>query len=123
MKLCAGVDITEISRIKKSLENPRFLTRFFSVEEQALYALRRSDAAFAAGCFSAKEAFSKALGTGVRGFALWEVSVPRDKLGKPRLVLTGAARTLAEERGLSFDVSITHTKDHAVAFVVGYTEK
>lgn len=123
MRIYTGVDMLEIARISKSLENPRFLARCFSGEEQAEYLRRGSPASFLAGCFCVKEAFSKALATGVRGFALWEVSVPRDKLGKPRLVLTGAARTLAEERGLSFDVSITHTKDHAVAFVVGYTEK
>jgi len=122
MKLCAGVDITEISRIKKSLENPRFLTRFFSAEEQALYALRRSDAAFAAGCFSAKEAFSKALGTGVRGFALREVAVLRDELGKPYFSFSGQALHTVLQSGLQFEVSLSHTKELVTAFVIGYKD-
>lgn len=122
MRICTGVDMLEIARMARSLGNPRFLERVFSAAEREEYLRRGSPASYLAGSFSAKEAFSKALGTGVRGFSLSEITVERDKLGKPRLVLSGAAERLAREQGLCFDLSITHTKDHVVAFVVGYSE-
>lgn len=75
-----------------------------------------------AASFAAKEAFSKALGTGIRGFALAEVSVLRDSLGAPYFALSGRAARLAEERGLRFSVSLSHTEDLAAAFVVAWRE-
>jgi len=122
MRLFTGVDLLEIARMQKSLQNPRFLDRFFSDEEQRQFVLRGRHPSFLAGCFCVKEAFAKALGTGVRGFSLREVSVLRDTLGKPYLQLTGRALEIAEGRGLVFDVSISNTKDLAMAFVVGYED-
>ncbi len=72
--------------------------------------------------FAAKEAFAKALGTGVRGFSLGEVSVLRDRLGAPYFLLSGRAKQLAEERGLAFSVSLTHTDALAAAFVVAWAK-
>ena len=72
----------------------------------------------AAADWAAKEAFSKALGTGVRGFELNEVSCLRDELGAPYLVLTGKAKQAAE--GLAFSVSLTHTAELASAIVIAY---
>ena len=120
MELYTGVDILEIDRIKRSLENPRFLTRFFSCAEQEQYHLRRDNPSYIAGCFSAKEAFSKVLGTGIRGFSLHEISVLREESGKPCLAFDGQARNIVLESGLQFDVSISHTKELVTAFVVGY---
>lgn len=123
MTLSTGVDIVEIARIQKSLSNPRFLTRLFGVSEQAQYLERGARASFAAGNFCAKEAFSKALGTGIRSFALAEVEVLRDGLGKPYFVFSGKAEQLVRSCGKCFEVSISHTKDYAVAFVVAYEKE
>ena len=98
-----GIDLVDISRMQKCLENPRFLTRVFSVGEQAhICPNGRPNAQSAAANFAAKEAFSKALGTGVRGFFLNEVSVLRHENGEPYLSLTGRAKAIADERSLSF---------------------
>ena len=128
-----GIDLVEISRIAKSIENPRFLERVYSPEELELLRSRAKDGIAlhlspsavntAAANFCAKEAFSKALGTGVRGFALCEVSVLRDELGRPYFSLTGNAKKLVEEMGLTLSVSLSHAKDYATAVVMGISEK
>lgn len=116
-----GLDMVEIARIQRSMASPRFMERVFSPAERALFASRSFSPQTAAANFCAKEAFSKVLGTGVRGFSLAEVSLLRDELGKPYLVLEGRARELAEERRLSFSVSVTHTKGYASAVVIGWS--
>ena len=121
MKITVGTDIVEIERIKKILAEKPFLARYFSEDEQAEYYQRGEKTEYIAGSFCAKESFSKAVGTGVRGFELREVQVLRDDLGKPHLTLTGNAKTLAEAQGLAFDVSISHTKEYATAVVIAYT--
>ena len=63
---------------------------------------------------------AKALGTGVEGFALNEVSCLRDELGCPYLELTGNALLATENRGLTFAVSLSHIKDIASAVVIAY---
>lgn len=70
--------------------------------------------------FAAKEAFSKALGTGVRGFSLNEVSVLRDESGAPFFAFSGNAERIVKERKLGFSVSLSHTKNMACAMVVAY---
>lgn len=117
--MTVGIDLVKISRMEKSLQNPRFRTRVFGLSEQKLFECPRG-AERAAANFAAKEAFSKALGTGIRGFVLSEVEVLRNELGAPYLVLSGRAKQLAEESGLSFSVSLTHTGEYAEAIVIGY---
>ena len=114
------MDLLEVRRMKKSLSNPRFIRRVFSKQEQELFSLRGMNAQTAAANFCAKEAFSKALGTGIKGFALTEVSLLRNRLGKPYFVFSGAALRLVEEKRLCFSVSVTHTREYAAAFVVCY---
>lgn len=120
--LRCGVDLIEIARIRRSLERPRFLLRFFGEQERALLEVRGNPPQSVAANFCAKEAFAKALGTGFRGFALSEVELLRDKLGAPYLLLSGGAQRQAEELGLSFSVSVSHTKEYAVAQVVAWAE-
>lgn len=120
MKLSVGIDTIEISRVAKNIENPRFIARVFSAGEQRHFNTMTNPAQTAAAHFAAKEAFSKAIGTGVRGFDLTEVAVAYDGLGKPYLLLTGRAAKLAGKR--SFDVSITHTRELATAVVIAYSE-
>ena len=110
-----GIDLEEVGRIRRSLENPRFCARVFGAEEAAQLAGRGFPAQSAAACFCAKEAFGKALGTGVRGFSLREVQLLRRPSGQP--YLRGRALELARERGLSFSVSVTHTREYAAVVV------
>lgn len=117
-----GTDIEEIGRIKRLMQKPRFLTRFFSAKEIALFESRKLSAATVAGNFCAKEAFSKALGTGIRGFALSEVSVLRNSLGAPVLELSGRALAISKQMGLCFSVSISHCPLYATAVVIAYPE-
>ena len=116
--LYTGIDLTEIERIKKSTENPRFTARVFSAKEQEYFASKRNPYASMAAAFAAKEAFSKALGTGIRGFALNEVSVEHDPLGAPFFTFTGSAAEIVRRRKLTFSLSLTHTDTVAAAFVI-----
>lgn len=104
------------------MKNPRFAARVFSASERELFAQKKDPIPSFAANFAAKEAFSKALGTGVRDFSLHEVSVLRDELGAPYFVLSGNAARIVEERGLAFSVSLTHTEDLAGAFVIAWTQ-
>jgi holo-[acyl-carrier protein] synthase len=115
--------MTELRRIRKILRNPRFLERFFGEQEQEQYRERGMSANFIAGNFCAKEAFTKALGTGMRGhgLALRDIQILRDKLGAPSFYLTGAVS--AQAQGLRFSLSITHTREYAVAFVVAWGQE
>ena len=120
--LTTGIDLISINRIEKSLANPRFLTRVFSVAEIDMFRQREYPIQTIAANFAAKEAFSKALGTGIRGFRWNEISVLRDSLGKPYFLLEGRAKYLAEQAGLRFSLSLSHTDDTAAAFVIGYSD-
>ena len=110
-----GNDIIEIARLKKSLESERFYTFTFSEAERAAFGKNESKLA---GCWAVKESFGKALGTGVRGFALDEVSVLRDELGKPYVKLSGAAEAIVKEKKLRVLCALTNTKELAFANVV-----
>lgn len=118
-----GIDIVEIERIKKSSQKGRFMERVFSQKEVALFSTKKLPCESMAGNWAAKEAFSKALKTGVRDFSLNEISVLRDDLGAPFLELTGNAKELADSLNLDFDVSISHTKEYATAVVIAFDRK
>ena len=118
--IAVGIDSVEIHRIQKSVGNPRFCRRVFGNSEYSQLALRGFSPSSAAASFSAKEAFAKVLGTGVRGFSLSEVELLRDEWGAPYLKLSGAAAQMAEEKGfMRFSVSVTHTKQTATVIVIG----
>ena len=113
-----GVDIVSVDRIAKSLEKEGFLRKVYGEREIALFASEnRIKTNSLAANFAAKEAFSKALGTGVRGFELAEVEILRDDMGKPYFYLSGRAKQIAEDKNLSFQISLSHEKDKAIAFV------
>ncbi len=116
MKILTGIDIVKIERIKKSMENPRFLERVFHKAELALFEQKKFAPQTVAGNFAVKEAFSKALGSGISGFELNEVCTLRDNKGKPCLVLYGKAKESLGEIE-SIDVSISHTDTDAIAVV------
>ena len=115
-----GTDIVEISRIEKSMKSQRFINKVFSEKEIELLKKCNFSSETAAANFCAKEAFSKALGTGIRGFALNEVSVLRDEFDKPYIELSGNALKIG--KNLNFYVSLSHTKEYATAFAVAEKE-
>ncbi|MDY7079386.1 MAG: holo-ACP synthase [Chloroflexota bacterium] len=121
--LTTGVDLTEIPRIERVLKRygNRFLERVFTPAE-ILYCRGRLPEL--AARFAAKEAVSKALGVGMRmmardGIKWRDVEVVGDVRGKPLVRLHGRAAERAEELGLTeWAVSLSHTQEHAIAFVV-----
>ena len=111
-----GLDLCEIARMEKLLEDDRFLNRFFTEEEIGYIRSRgRGAAQTMAGIYAAKEAFSKALGTGI-AFELKEVSVTHDKAGMPEYCLSGKAEELGG--GDRFLLSITHDGGTAAAVCI-----
>ncbi len=96
------------------------MARVFSREEISLFESRGMNPQTVAANWAAKEAFSKAMGTGIRGFALCEIAVLRDSLGAPYFKLSGRAFAAAEQRNLLFSVSLSHTDELALAFVVAF---
>lgn len=111
-----GCDIIEIERIAKA--DSRFLEKHFTKCEQELFEKKKHPQTIAAN-FAAKEAFSKALGTGVKGFSLVDVEVLRDELGKPYINLYGDAKELCKTAGIGeIFVTLSHSKELAVAYVV-----
>lgn len=121
MILANGVDAVEIARIAKAIQRPGFVERFFSPEEGEYFRSRKMAPQTVAGHFAAKEAFSKAMGTGLSGFDLREAAVVHDQLGRPEYRLSGRAAKLAE--GWRLSLSITHTADTAIAFAVAWKEE
>ena len=116
--LSTGVDIIEIDRIARTLERygDRFLHRIYTPGELE-YCRRRPSKL--ASRFAAKEATMKALGTGVRGVGWKDIEVVRAPSGAPSIALYGRARSRAERLGiLEISISMSDSRDHAVAFVV-----
>lgn len=116
--LATGVDIVEIPRIAAAQGRwgDRFLNRVYTQGEQAY---SRGRPAQLAGRFAAKEATMKALGTGIRGVGWREVEVVRERGRAPSLRLHGRAAERARRLGLQhFALSISHSRDYAVAMVV-----
>lgn len=120
MIIGVGVDIVEIRRIKEAMErNDNFIDKLFSKEELEYFQSRNMRPEYVAGRFAAKEAVSKALGTGFRGFNIKDIVIDRTALGKPIVVLKGKAKLLAQKYGAySFHLSISHGEDSAIAYAV-----
>lgn len=116
-----GLDLVEIGRVRQAMRRDRFCREILGGEEYRQLESRGFPPQSVAASFSAKEAFSKAIGTGVRGFALADVELLRQKDGKPYLVLQQRAKIAAEKAGFTaFSVSVTHTKEYAAVVVLAY---
>ena len=115
-----GTDITEVKRFENWVNNPAMLERFFNEKECGFSGSLASQCQHYAARFAAKEAFSKALGTGINGFNLKEVYITNDNEGKPCLNIEGAALELMQKRfgQCKAFVSLSHEKEYAVAFVI-----
>ena len=111
-----GLDLCEIARMKKLIEDDRFLHRFFNEGEIGYIRSRgKNSAQTFAGIFAAKEALCKALGTGL-SFELKDISIIHDEAGMPGYSLSGKAEELGA--GDSFLLSITHDGGIAAAVCV-----
>lgn len=115
-----GIDIIEISRIKKAIESSSFVGRVFTEAEQ-LYCNARGNqrAASYAARFAAKEAFVKALGTGFIGGTWHDIEIVVNEQGRPDVKLTGFFAAEAQKRGIArIMVSLSHSREYAVAQVL-----
>lgn len=116
--ISTGIDMIEISRIKKSIKKPRFLKFIFSKEEIDFLKKIKFNVQSISAAFCAKEAFAKAMGSGFRGFSFRDINIFHDDLGKPYISLSGNAEKLFSSNILEISLSLTHTKNYACAVVV-----
>jgi holo-[acyl-carrier protein] synthase len=125
MIVSVGVDLIEIERIQKALEDPQIGTRLRNrvfTEKEIQYCEKKQRGRYEsyAGRFAAKEAVMKALGRGWGSQVKWiEIEVARAQSGKPDIVLHGKTALFAERLGIRrWALSITHTRGHGLAYVV-----
>lgn len=115
-----GVDIIHVPRMERWHSRPGLFERYFHPEElsAALAHGGGADLSLAAR-FAAKEAFGKALGTGLEGIVLKDIMVSNCHNGRPEIQVFGTARAALERNGANrVHVSLTHERDNAVAMVV-----
>ena len=116
-----GTDIIEISRIRDAINRTSSFKKKVYTEKEIEYIEKKKEPyASYAGRFAAKEAVSKALGTGVRGFSLSDVEILNDELGKPNVILYN--ELLNQAKNLKIQISISHSKEYAVSTVIIYKE-
>ena len=117
-----GTDLVEIVRVERALERhgDRFARRILVAQEYERFAAHRKPAAYLAKRFAAKEAFSKAMGTGIRAPVNWQnLGVANHSSGRPYFELSEALAELVRQRGIrSVHVSLTDERGMAAAFVV-----
>ena len=116
-----GTDIMEIARIRDSIGRwgDRFLNRVYTAPEREMYDRRAHSLA---ACFAGKEAVMKTLGTGTKGVSWKEIEILADPMGKPLVNLYGKAQLRAKSLGLnSIAISLSHSREYAVAIVTGET--
>jgi holo-[acyl-carrier protein] synthase len=121
-----GTDLCDIRRIARTLERrgERFAQKVLGPQEIEVFRVRHAavparGVRYLATRFSAKEAFSKAIGLGMRMPMTWRAcEVVNARSGKPQIALHGPLRIWFEQQGLRAHVSLTDEADHAAAFVV-----
>jgi len=115
-----GLDVINVSRIRRWQKDPHLLERFFHPKELRLCQARGSQAPLhLAARFAAKEALGKALGTGLKGFRLRQLYVMNDENGKPYFCFEPEAEAEFNRRGGGkIFLSLTHEHDYAMAMVV-----
>ena len=122
MIVSIGIDITEVYRMRETIaRTPRFAERVFTEAEREYCESKGVAAAQSyAARFAAKEAFLKALKTGWRGKITWQdMEVVRDDEGVPSMQVSGEARRILEKMGgPRIHLSLSHTTEHAIAYVI-----
>ena len=120
-----GIDIIEINRIKRAVErHPNFLHKHFTEVEKLYFISKKNNPQSIAGYFAAKEAVSKALGTGFRFFRFTDIEIEKDSLNKPSVNLYGNAKKNAQEKNIiNILLSISHCKEYAIANAIVIIER
>ncbi|MDU5493151.1 MAG: holo-ACP synthase [Clostridium perfringens] len=119
-----GVDIIEIERVRQAIQNNKnFLSKLFTEREVDYFISRKMNSEVIAGNFAAKEAISKALGTGIRGFSFKDIEILRNELGKPEVILHNGANLIGNKlvgnnNSLRVHLSISHNNSSAIAYSV-----
>tara|TARA_B110000967_G_scaffold1267_1_gene1317 strand:+ start:1294 stop:1677 length:384 start_codon:yes stop_codon:yes gene_type:complete len=117
-----GIDIVDISRIKKLLEkNNRFINKIFSAKEIKYCESRSNKVASYSKRFAAKEAFAKALGMGIsKGISFNEISINNNKNGAPFIVLLGKTKTITQNliKKRKIFLSLSDEKKYAISMVI-----
>lgn len=112
-----GCDIIEVERIRGAVGKCSFVKQVFTAAEQE-YCMSKGAhrmESFAA-CFAAKEAVSKALGTGISGFGMTDIEIGHNPAGAPFVTLYNGAARLAD--GAKVHLSLSHCRDYAMAYAV-----
>jgi len=115
--LGVGIDLCEISRIARSIENRAFVEKVFSEEERAYADAARNPSMHYASSFAAKEAFAKAGRWGLSAVGLRSVWVSRQN-GVPQILLDERAKRLLPDGTIRIHLSLSHEGDMAVAVVI-----
>ena len=111
-----GNDIIEISRIEKAVSKENFIHKVFTEKEVEYIVSKGNRAETYAGKFSAKEAVSKAIGTGVRNFSPADIEILNNELGKPYVIFKNNIEDFNEK--YYTEISISHCRDYATAVAV-----
>ena len=122
MILGTGIDLIEVARIASSFEKfgDRFVKRILLADEIAYSLAHRNPAPFLAVRFAAKEAVSKAFGTGIGAQLGWtDIEIRHKESGEPFVVLHGKGAELFAARGArQLHLSLTHTENYAAATAI-----
>ena len=115
-----GNDIIEIERIEKAISKEGFKNKIYTQRELENIEKRGNRTETYAGIFSAKEAISKAIGTGVREFSLTDLEILNDDLGKPYVVVSEKLDKILKNKKESYqiEISISHSKKYATAMAI-----
>ena len=115
-----GNDIIEIERIEKAISKESFKNKVYTQRELENIEKRGDRVETYAGIFSAKEAISKAIGTGVREFSLTDLEILNDDLGKPYVVVSERLdkNIKSKKENYQIEISISHSKKYATAIAV-----
>ena len=115
-----GNDIIEIERIEKAILKEGFKNKVYTERELENIEKRGNRTETYAGIFSAKEAISKAIGTGVREFSLTDLEILNDDLGKPYVVVSEKLDKIlkTKKEDYQIEISISHSKKYATAMAI-----
>ena len=115
-----GTDIVQVGRIGTAIKRtPMFLEKVFTEEERKYFKSRNNNLETIAGNFAAKEAISKAMGTGIRGFGLLDIEILRSEMGQPIVNISDKVKEcISIKEDYSIHVSISHTNENAIAFAI-----
>lgn len=114
-----GTDIIEIERIEIAIKRTNsFLNKLFTENEMRIFEARGFKSEVIAGNFAAKEAVSKAIGTGFRNFGVKDIEILRDELGKPLVNLNEKVYDVLGRSDVNIHISISHNRTNAIAYAV-----